>query len=125
MVALTVLDHDVPQHTCQRAALGQDQRRSLVPGIELDVGQLREHALLDTGIAGIVVERAGLVDDPGPGDATIFAEIDESIVEILIGSPSAGALLAQLPPLNQLVVQEPGIGRNGAVAFMLLQQIEQ
>ena len=52
----------------------------------------------DGGIAGVVFQRAGLVDDPVPRDAAVLAHVGQRVVQVLIGPARAGALLADLPP---------------------------
>ena len=88
------------------------------PGIEVDVRQLGEHALLDRRIAGVVLDRARLVDDPVPRHPAVLADVGQRVVQVLIGSPRAGALLAELPALYELVVQKPRAGRQGTVALV-------
>lgn len=46
-------------------------------------------------------------------------------MQVLVGAAGAGALLLQLAALHQLVLQEPRVGRNGAVAHVLAQQRDQ
>jgi hypothetical protein len=40
-------------------------------------------------------------------------------MQVLVGAARAGRGLAQLAALDQLVEQEPGVGRDGAVTLVL------
>src|SRR5258707_942294 len=96
-------DYDGAQHACERTALAQNQRRTAAPGIKVGVRQPGEHALLDGLIAGVVLDRARLIDNPIPRDAAILTNVGQRIVQVLIGPPCARALLAYLPPVHEFV----------------------
>jgi hypothetical protein len=49
----------------------------------------------------------------------------ERRVHVLVGAAGAGALLLQLAPLHQFVVQKSSVGRDRAVAHVLVQQCDQ
>ena len=59
----------------------------------------------DGGIAGVVLQRFGLVNDPVPGNAAVLADVGQRVVQILIGPPHAGLFLADLATLHQFVEQ--------------------
>ena len=71
-------------------------------------------------MTGVALKRAGLIDDPIPGDAPILAQVGECVVQVLVRPTRPFPLLAQLSTLHQLVEQKSRVGRDGTVAFVLL-----